>query len=69
MISLLPGNDVHSEVMELLGSLLGHVFQSMTDWFFPTPTNMAVNLMYPLLPKEWIKRLPDTKRFYLVDSL
>jgi hypothetical protein len=25
------GNDMHCEVMELLGSLLCHVFQSMTD--------------------------------------
>lgn len=48
------GKDIHCEDTELLGGLLGHVFQSMTDLrkFFPPPTNTAVNLMYSLLPKE-----------------
>jgi len=63
---------MHCEVTELLGSLLGHVFQSTTDlkvFFFPPSTNKTVNLIYSLLPKELIKCLPDTKRFYLVDSV
>jgi hypothetical protein len=33
------GNDMHCGVMELLGSLLGHAFQSMTDLKSVFPPN------------------------------
>lgn len=42
-------NDMHCEVMELLGSLLGHVFQSMTDlksFFHPLLTLTSCTLFY-----------------------
>lgn len=40
---------MHCEVMELLGSLLGHVFQSMTDlkrFFRPLLTLTPYTLLY-----------------------
>jgi hypothetical protein len=43
------GNDMHCEVMKLLGSLLGHVFQSMTDlksFSRPLLTRTSCTLLY-----------------------